>query len=318
MDAGKRMNKRTKTALSAVCVSALLAANAPALAKENVAAEDVFGDRGYALAIDDRCNLFTDAERAALEASYLQARGALLRGHYAPADLDAYRENLDRQADNEACDGSQANAVQLRVNLAFEGYQRLTDLNFPGTHFSWAARRPDPMQTTEWLIEQETDLLRAGLVRYDNQQSFTIALPNETLPAERQFSQVILVLRDTTREPELYDPTVGGLFPGPETAPWARWTPPDYARRFVWAAGRLNAEDLYTLTGQSDGIGYRFGENAAREIARRDPRETARIDFLDRRGQPVMSRYFEIGDFGAALAFLRAAPEPASAEETGG
>ncbi len=311
------MNKRMKTALISACAAGLTGLGAPALAQNQVAAEDVFGDRGYALAMDDRCGLFSTAERSALEAAYLQARGALLRGNYAPADLDAYRADLDRQVASEACDGSQANAVKVRVELGFEGYQRLPNLDFPGTEFGWAARRPDPQRTTEWLIEQQTDVMRAGLARYGNVENFTIALPEDTLPASRQYTQVILVLRDMSREPDLYDPTVGGIFPGPESAPWARWTPPDYARRFVWAAGRLSGEELYTLTGASDGIGYRFGESAAREIAMRDPREAARIDFLDRRGQRVMSRYFEIGDFGAALAFLRARPELAEAGETG-
>ena len=37
--------------------------NAPAFGQS---AEDVFGDRGYALAMDDRCGLFDTAQRAAL------------------------------------------------------------------------------------------------------------------------------------------------------------------------------------------------------------------------------------------------------------
>ncbi len=285
--------------------ASLCAMNAPAFGQS---AEDVFGDRGYALAMDDRCGLFDTAQRAALEASYLQARGALLRSNYTSGELDAYRHDLDRQVAHEACDGSQANAVKTRVELGFQGYQRLTELDFPGDQFGWSARRPDPTQTAEWLIHQDTDQIQAGLVRDGEAQHFAI-----TLPDMEQFASVILVLRDMVREPSLYDPTVGGLYQAPRNAGWARWTPPDYARRFIWSAGRLDTQALEALTGSETGIGYRFPGAALDEIAARDPRETARIDFLDRRGERVLSHYFEIGDFAAALAFLRAAPEPLSA-----
>ena len=47
--------------------------------------------------------------------------------------------------------------------------------------------------------------------------------------------------------------------------------------------------------------------STADALAARDPRETARIELMDRRGNIIASHYIEIGDFGAALAFLRSA-----------
>lgn len=290
--------------------ASLCAMNAPAFGQQ---AEDVFGDRGYALALDELCGLFDEAERAALEASYLQARGALLRADYTPTHLNDYRAGLDAEAARQPCNSDGVAAVKARVETAYMGYQRLYEIDFPGDNFSWQARRADPAQSTQWLVSQETDRIRAGIVRQGEQQAFTV-----TMPESGTYASVILVLRDTGREPELYDPTVGGLFAAPDTAPWARWTPPEYARRFVWAAGRLDAGELYALTGSESGTGYRFPQSAADEIASRDPRETARIDFMDRRGERVLSHYFEIGDFGAALAFLRAtqAPMPGMADSS--
>jgi len=285
--------------------AAVCAISTPALAQN---ADQVFGDRGYALALDEQCGLFTSAERAALEASFLQARGALLRADYAASDLDAYQSGLVETARDHGCDGEEAISVAQRVSDAFLAYQRVLELEFPGSNFTWFANRPDPLQDHEWLIRQDTGTVQAGLARFGDRQAFTV-----TVPDEGQFASVILVLRDVDREPALYDPTVGGLYPAPAAALWARWTPPDYAREFVWAAGRLDETEMLALTGATSGLGYRFPENALRELSQRDPRETARIDFLDRRGQRILSHYFEIGDFGAALAFLRAAPEPAPA-----
>ena len=126
-----------------------------------------------------------------------------------------------------------------------------------------------------------------------------------------------MILRDPAREPGLYDPTLGGMFAMPAGAEWVRWSAPDYAMTRVWASGRLASETAIALSGSEnetqESFGYRFGARALAAMIERDPREAVRIDFLNRRGERVMSHYFEIADFAAAMAFLRAGENRAAA-----
>ena len=85
----------------------------PAAAQE---AEDVFAERGYALAMDDLCGLFTADQHDALSVFYLQARGALIRSGEDPGELDAYRQSLDIAAEEQGCQSEHARLIYQRVN----------------------------------------------------------------------------------------------------------------------------------------------------------------------------------------------------------
>lgn len=263
-------------------------------------AEDVFAERGYALAMDELCELFTADQRDALSVFYLQARGALIRAGENAAELDDYRASLDEAAAQQGCRSEHAQLIYQRVNEGYAGFERLMRMSFPADQFSWEANAPIGLTRNEWLARQEAAPINAGLALINDQLEFVVDLPEV-----QGVTSAVLVLRDMQREPGLYDPTVGGLFPAPEHAPWLRWSAPDYARQLVFSRGRVRGEVALQLNPSEARQLYRFSVTDAERIARRDPREAARIDLMDRRGERITSYFFEVGDFGAALAFVR-------------
>jgi hypothetical protein len=265
-------------------------------------ADLIFGERTAALAMDQHCGLFSDSERAALEAARLQARGALLRSGISAARLQAYSHDISTDAGSRACDAPEVLAMRARVAVAFEGYLRVGNMSFPGDTFSWIADRQVLTEEPVWALLQDTGEIRVGVSSIDEDLGFTVALPRDT-----PYSAAVLVMRDLEREPRLYDATLGGMFPGPQGAPWAHWTPPDYARRMVWGSDQSTGAAAGILANAPQGRVFRFPLSAVDALAALDPREGARIDLLDSNGQRVATHYFEVGDFAAAVAFLRAA-----------
>tara|TARA_R110000868_G_scaffold11516_4_gene56327 strand:+ start:12680 stop:13582 length:903 start_codon:yes stop_codon:yes gene_type:complete len=265
-------------------------------------ADLIFGERTAALAMDQNCDLFSSSERAALEAARLQARGALLRSGISAARLQAYSHDISANAGSRACDAPEVLAMRARVAVAFEGYLRVGNMSFPGDTFSWFANRQVLTEEPVWALLQDTGDIRVGVSLIDKEIRFTIALPSATA-----YSAAILVMRDQAREPRLYDATLGGMFPGPQGAEWAHWTPPDYARRMVWASDQSDGNAASVLADAVQGRVFRFPLSAVEELAALDPREAARFDLLDSNGQRAATHYFEVGDFAAAVAFLRAA-----------
>jgi hypothetical protein len=262
-----------------------------------------------ALALNSQCAMFTDSQSAVLEASFLQARNTLLRAGTQPAQLDAVQTDIQREAARKPCNAPEIIALRETVLSAYDAYSRRLRQDFPGGTFGWSARRPTGFETPEWLIHQETGTVEAGIARIDGENHLAI-----TIPGSGDFTSAVMILRDPAREPGLYDPTLGGMFAMPDGAEWVRYAAPDYAMIRVWASGRLSAETVASLSDEGAvRIGYRFGERALEALIERDPREAARIDFLNRRGERVMSHYFEIADFAAALAFLRAGENTGSA-----
>lgn len=264
-------------------------------------ADEVFAERTAALALDERCELFGRGQRAALHAARLQARGALLRSGVEPGRLNEFETMVRDDTAAQDCDATETREMQAAVADAYEAYLRIPSMHFPGDVYAWDANRTTYASEADWVMQQDTGELMAGLTAIDGQIRFTIA----TQMAGR-FSGVVLVVRDPEQEPDLYDPTLGGIFQPPEEAPWARWTPPDRARRLIWASERVRGEPIEALTGDAQAHVFRFPDSAAHALTALDPRESVRIDYLDLEGKPVLSSYFEVGDFGAALAFLQA------------
>ncbi len=270
------------------------------------AAAAIFGERQLALAVDDRCHLFTDGQRNALDAARLQARGLLLREGIARQALDDYTADLHRQAAGIACADDAVADLQYRVVNAYAGWIRIPAMDFPGRHFTWTTSRILMPDLPVWSIRQDQDDFVIGVSTRDERRHLSFAMagqPNAT--------SAILVLRDPERHPTLYDVTMGGSFAGPTEAAWARWTPPRFAETRIWARGQNTGSLAATLTGTDGGATlFDFPMSAADALAARDPRETARIDLMDRQGRITASHYVEIGDFAAALAFLRGGDQP--------
>jgi len=264
-------------------------------------AETTFAERTLAISLHTRCDLFSDVEKAALEAARLQARGVLLRNGTSVRDLQRFTGDIGARADTLACSDPQTLDIQTRVSDAFAAYRLIPDMSFPADTFAWEADRTALLAETDWVIVQDTEDVRVGIAGIAGEFLFTIAPMDAT-----RYSAAILVLRDTERERDIYDPTADGLFDGPSEAPWARWTPPEYAHRTIWAQARITGDVIEPLTGVLSGIAFRYSDAAAIALSQLDPRETARIDFLDESGELAASHYIEVGDFGAALAFLQA------------
>lgn len=278
----------------------LASATAPALADDAAAA--IFGERQLAMAVDTRCGLFTQSQRTALDAARLQARGLLLREGVSLHALDDYTRELQSQAAGIACNDPAVGDLQHRVVEGFVGWVRIPAMDFPGTHFTWTSSRGVMPDMPVWSIVQDQDDLKIGVSTREGQRQLSLVLPG----SERATS-AILVLRDMDRQPTLYDATMGGSYSGPTDAPWARWTPPRFAQTRIWASGRDTGRTAATLAGEDGATLFDFPISAADAMAARDPRETARIELMDRHGNIVASHYIEIGDFAAALAFLRGA-----------
>lgn len=279
----------------------VLALTAAGEALANNTAGEIFGERQLAIDLDARCGLFTEAQHTALEAARLQARGVLLRDGVSATALADYAREIAAQADGIDCNLPEVADLQARVAGAFAAWQTMRDMEFPGQDFGWSATRSFIAGQTGWALLQDTGTIRVGISRRDAQRRFTILLPDASNAAS-----AVLVLRDMDRAPQLYDPTVGGIFPAPEGAEWADWTPPDFARSMIWAAGRGSAETVAGLSADGSGLVFHFSERAADALAARDPREAARIELIDRNGRVIAGYYFEIGDFAAARAFIRA------------
>ncbi|MEA1941374.1 MAG: hypothetical protein U9P68_03905 [Pseudomonadota bacterium] len=277
---------------------ALAAACGPALA--NDATGLIFGERQLALDLDTRCDLFTPAQRAALEAGRLQARGSLLRDGVSVHALEDYAAEIEAQARATDCRRQDVAELRARIADAFAGWQRLRDMTFSGAAFDWTATRSYIAGEPVWAALQDTGEVRVGLSRIDDRIRFTAAMP-----ATAGAVSAVLVLRDIRREPDLYDPTLDGHFPAPAGAEWADWTPPDYARTLVWTSGRGTDAERSALTRSGAGLVFHFPDSAMAALETRDPREAARIELIDGQGRIVGQHYFEIGDFGAARAFVR-------------
>lgn len=273
------------------------ATGAPALANDAMGL--VFGERQLALDLDARCGLFSAGQRAALEAGRLQARGSLLREGVSAHALNDYADEIERQAGSTDCTWPEVADLQARVADAFMAWERMRDMRFAGQDFDWVATRSYIAGEPGWAALQDTGTIRVGISRLDDIRRFTAALP-----ATEGAVSAVLVLRDMQREPNLYDPTLDGHFPAPQGAEWADWTPPDYARSLVWTSGRGTAHERANLTAGGTGLVFHFPDSAMTAITARDPRETARIDVIDGRGERIAQYYFEIGDFGAARAFV--------------
>jgi len=262
-------------------------------------ADQVFGERALALAIDDRCHLFTERERMALDAARLQARGILLRQGISTAALNDYSRELSAQADQTACDLPEVADLRHRVGDAFLAWQNIRDMEFPGGEFDWQATRSIMPGEPHWAIQQTAGDMTIGLSRDQDTYRFSAALP-----AIAGAASAVLVLRDTGKAPDLYDATMGGHFPAPAGAEWASWTPPRFARRVVWAAGMGSQADRTGLAGQDNALVFHFSDRASDQLTGLDPREAAIIEVLGRNGDVLAQFYFEVGDFAAARAFI--------------
>jgi len=268
---------------------------------------EVFGERSLAIAIDDRCHVFSDNERDALTASWLQARGTLLRAGHSSEDIRSTFDVISRRASTRACSSPEAQGVIAGVRSAYTAFSRMYALDYPGGARVWMAQRRRgelPVWTLSQTLADEPQPPRFGLYSDPAGEVLSLSLAPTEPP-----SGVAIVLRDPERASEPVDPTLGGLLTVSGRPAWARLAPPRHAEARFWASGRRTVEDR---------LHFAFPESATQAIARLDPREAARIELYDARGRITGQLYVEIGDFAAALAFLAAGIDPPVSAAPGG
>lgn len=258
------------------------------------AAGDVYYERAFVRAAQDKCRLFEPRLTQALEAATLQARGAALRAGRPASELAATAARATARAEATPCNDAELNQVKTRVRHAFAGWSRAARINFPGDKAVWSADRFESAHDG-WRLFQD-GATGASPVRF----GLTGRAPQDARPAAvvsfvgkpRPYAARI-VMRDAARSPRLW---LG-----------AEGLPPDAARLAVFAAGSdLTPRDLLISGGRAGEV-WRFPDSAAEALATLDPRELFLIEFLFRDDSVATAR-FEAGDFAAARAFLAMGP----------
>lgn len=254
-------------------------------------AQAAYAERRALLAADQSCNLFTPPMRTALQATAAQARGALLRGGWTLTRLDELDAAAVGAVRNRACSDPTTQQAAARARLGFQSWSRSHAMNFPGAARTWYARRtPDPVD--HWMLKQPLPFGAVFGVREPNgvgELALTAPLTSNA-PAGAE-----LVLRDVARAPrsqmDVPGRTAHGLAagaPAPATA----------------TAFRASARRIETGPDGARRIVFVFPGAALLALCALDPREAAEIRF-DGAAATIL---VEIGDIGAARAFLVAQP----------
>lgn len=255
-------------------------------------ARNSFAQRALARALDDRCALFSGSERMALDGAYLQVRGDLLREGYTPHEIDHSYDRVTRNAGNRPCDDEGVSALAADIRSAFAAWQLERAQTFTGAPSPWQASRPYAYDS--WLITSivsSTPPVQAGLYQLDGDAALTVATP-----ANADIASLALIMRDPAEMPGLHDLTLGGLL-SPEGLPgWTNFVPPpDAVARHLPASRHRSGEAEL----------FRFTDQTLEALTALDPREAIRIEAFSALGEPVFEAYLGVGDFAAALAFIR-------------
>ncbi|WP_394694175.1 hypothetical protein [Hyphobacterium sp.] len=275
-------------------LAALVVISAGADAQTN---RDIYAQRALARALDERCQLFSENERLALDGAFLQARGDLLRAGFDARRIDQTYDQISRNAANQPCNSEATLAVAANIHSAYVGWQRERFQDYVGAPTLWRANRPygyDSWVVTQTLLDADHSLM-VGLYNSDQTYALTIAAA-----VTSEIASLTLHVRDTDMSPELHDPSLGGLLEIEGLPSWTPYFPPAAgSRRFIPSA-RWSDEDLAYFS---------FSESALEAFANLDPREAARIEAFNSEGNLVATHYVGIGDFAAALAFVRSSPD---------
>jgi hypothetical protein len=276
---------------------------APAAARAESASQ-LFYERAVMSQAGGRCGLFDPGIAAALAAGEAQARNAALRGGVSPAVLDATLDRARSTADAAACGSGDVKIAANRVRSAFKAYAGLRTMTFPGDIGDWRAVRAQTVSNSAWRLSQSSsagaDRMMLGLAGRQGQDVMivTAAFADGATPYAAR-----LTMRDPARAPSAYIANLSG-----KAGLASRLPPTGAATRAILAEARVPAELALLPLGASTAAAFRFPASAAQALASLDPREAVSVDFVfaGAAGDRVRRAYFEVGDFAAGLAFLRA------------
>lgn len=278
-------------------------AAAPGLAGA-YSASDLYYQRAMMAAADARCRLFTPDLEAALAAAKAQARGAALRAGASPRTLQAEASDAAAAVARLPCDSPQVQSAAQVVRRAFDGYDRLTRMTFPGEIAAWRADRSLPALTPVWRLAQTAPLGREsatfGLAGDWRRPAVLLAMADFAPDAQPYAAR--LLVRDPTLAPEPYLDGAG------RTLPLSARVPPRAAAQVFPAEARAAAGPGLAPTGDQSALAFRFPSAAVAALDALDPREAVTVEFQIQGpgGEVDRKAYFEVGDFAAGQAFLAA------------
>jgi len=279
----------------------LAAALAPVVAGATPA--NLFYERTLMSAAGARCGLFTPSVAAALLAGGQQARGAALRAGAAPSTLAGVEARARAQAASVACNAPDLALAAERVRTAFNGYSRMSAMDFPGAFAGWRADRGHPKRVgASWRLSQSARIGAAPVTFGIASEGAAAPLLTAVVgsPNAQAAAGARLVVRDATLVATPYiDTRKAGLS--------GRVAPRTSARVFL-AMSRMAAPAGLLPAGALGGAAFRFPDAAARALEGLDPREAVVLElvFPTRTGERVESTLLEVGDFAAGRAFLAA------------
>lgn len=265
--------------------SAMASADAPN-------ARAAYAERRGMIEADTQCRLFTPSIRSALQVSAAQARGALLRSGWTNAQMRELENAAVNAARGRACNDQRTIAAAADARHAFISWANAGTMEFPGWERTWIARRAvttDPA----WRLSQAIDAPVAaifGVRQRGDAQHLTLVIPvarGQTAP-----TSATLVMRDASRvrvqEISLTQRMSYGIEAGMPAPNAARNAP--------------STRTIERLDGGRSQAVFAFPDDAFRALMTLDPRESVELRVSTSRG--VQSLYVEVGDVGAARAFL--------------
>ena len=115
------------------------------------AAGDVYYERAFVRAAQDKCRLFEPRLTQALEAATLQARGAALRAGRPASELAATAARATARAEATPCNDAELGRVKTRVRHAFAGWSRAARISR-----AWPSCRAPIVITTPRRLSPES------------------------------------------------------------------------------------------------------------------------------------------------------------------
>lgn len=263
---------------------------------------DLYRERTAMLATGERCRLFDGPTGAALAAGQSQARSAALRAGADEQTLEDGADRARRQVAGLACTAPIVQREAQRVRTAFSVYVGLHRMSFPGSVAAWRADRTLAVHTTTWRLAQDAfagqDKVVFGLAGREGAHAVTVTVSD---PDGEQPYAARLVMRD---------PAKAQAYIRDGHSPLSARAPLRAAAKIVMAEARAPADQALLPMGASTAAAFRFPSETLDALQRLDPREAISVEFLypSARGDRVRTAFLEVGDFNAAMAFLRMGP----------
>ncbi len=250
---------------------------------------ETYYERAFVVAADTRCRMFSPQTHQALVAATAQARGAVLRGGSNDLAVAQVAARALARARATSCSDPQLTLVRQRVDHAFAGWARTSQMTFPGAGLHWVANRADYSSPTWRLMQASVVGASPVTFGYSGKNGASDLMAVVSWFGRPRPTSARIVLRD----------------PMKVSRPWLAGNNlvPESARASFWAAGVASADAALLSEGKRAGEAWRFPAAAAVALERLDPRETFAIEFHFRDGS-VAAVPFEAGDFIAGRAFV--------------